>query len=216
MKKKLTCWAGVICWLLFLLLLISVSTHANWVPSLDQIGYQLTQPTTRVKTQIMIVLTHFGDPLIIQCLTVVIALGLWWKNHFNQSLWYVLMQFIGYALVILVKYNVLRPRPTHKLYPAAGYSFPSGHTFATVIFVFTLLALILPHCHHNGTKFIWELLGTIWIITIMVTRVYLRAHYTSDVIGGLLLASGWWLLMSTFRHQLSQWLIKPITKIHKY
>ncbi|WP_302151216.1 phosphatase PAP2 family protein [Limosilactobacillus vaginalis] len=48
----------------------------------------------------------------------------------------------------------------------------------------------------------------------MVTRVYLRDHFTSDVIGGFLLASGWWLITNTFRHRLSQWLIKPITKIH--
>lgn len=213
MKKKSQLATGIICWLLFGILLINVSHNSPWITRLDQLGYQLTQPTFSLKTQVMIILTHFGDPIIIQALTILIALYLWWQSKFNLSLWYVLLQFVGYSLVILVKYNVLRIRPSNKLFPANGYSFPSGHTFATVIFVLTILSLILPYLHHQSWKIAWQVIGALWIIIIMITRVYLRDHFTSDVIGGLLLASGWWLITAAFRHQLSQWLIKPITKI---
>ena len=214
-NKTLTLISGIICWLLFGVFLIGVVHNMTWINQLDHFGYQLTQPTYHLKTHIMIILTHFGDPIIIQVLTVLLALYLWWQNRFNESLWYVLLQFVGYSLVVLVKYNVLRVRPSNKLFPANGYSFPSGHTFATVIFVFTLLAVILPSIHFQGAKIGLTLIAFLWIVVIMVTRVYLRDHFTSDVIGGFLLASGWWLITNAFRHRLSQWLIKPITKIHE-
>lgn len=214
-NKTLTLISGITCWLLFGVLLISVIHNAGWINQLDQLGYQLTQPTYQLKTQVMVILTHFGDPIIIQVLTIILALYLWWQNRFNESLWDVLLQFVGYSLVILVKYNVLRVRPSNKLFPANGYSFPSGHTFATVIFVFTLLSIILPRLRSQRGKIMLVVLAFFWIIVIMVTRVYLRDHFTSDVIGGFLLACGWWLITSAFRHQLSQWLIKPITRIRK-
>ncbi|WP_314737975.1 phosphatase PAP2 family protein [Limosilactobacillus urinaemulieris] len=212
MKKK-TFIGGICCWLLFGIFLIGVIHNAHWISQVDRFGYQLTQPTSHVKTQIMIALTYLGDPIIIQVLTIFLALYLWWQDKFNESLWYVLLQFIGYSLVILIKYNVLRIRPSDKLFPANGYSFPSGHTFATAIFVFTLLAVVLPYFHLQGARIGLTLISFLWIIIIMVTRVYLRDHFTSDVIGDFLLASGWWLITKTFRHQLSQWLIKPITRI---
>ncbi|MCI1974536.1 MAG: phosphatase PAP2 family protein [Limosilactobacillus sp.] len=213
MKKKLTLTIGVICWLLFVILLTGVVHHSMWINQIDQFGFQLLHPTFPNETQAMIVLTHLGDPIILQTATIILALYLWWQNRLNESLWYVFLQFIGYSLVILIKYNVLRIRPSNKLFPANGYSFPSGHTFATTIFVFTVLSLLLPYLHHQSGKVIFRIFGALWIVIIMATRVYLHDHFTSDVIGGLLLACGWWLIMNSFRHQLSQWLIKPITKI---
>lgn len=212
MKKKPALIIGICCWLIFAVFAIAVGQNATWIHVLDQWGYQLTQPTSAGKTTIMIVLTHCGDPIIIQSLTIIIALILWWQEKINQSLWYVCLQFVGYALVILVKYNVLRPRPTNKLFPANGYSFPSGHTFSTTIFTLTILAIILPLLKTSSSKVILRIIGGIWILTIMVTRVYLRDHFTGDVIAGFFLASGWWLLMNAERHHLASWLIRPITK----
>lgn len=212
MKKKNALILGISCWIIFALLLIAVKCKMNWVQSFDHYGYNLVQPTSPFKANIMIALTHCGDPIVLQCITILIALILWWHGRVNESLWYVFLQFIGYSVVILVKYNVLRQRPTDKLFPAHGYSFPSGHTFATTVFVLTLLALIIPHIKKSTNRYLLRLIGVIWIVIIMVTRIYLRAHFASDVIGGLLLASGWWLIMNAERHQLSQWLINPLLK----
>lgn len=213
MKKKALV-SGITCWLLFGIFTVSVNQDLGWIDQLDRFGYQLTQPTYHLKTQIMIILTHFGDPIIIQLLTILLALYLWWQDRHSESLWDILLQFVGYSLVILVKYSILRPRPSNKLFPASGYSFPSGHTFATVIFVLTLITVVLPYLHSSWLKLLIGLLAAFWIITIMVTRVYLRDHYTSDVIGGFLLAAGWWLITRACRQPLLQWLIKPITKIN--
>ncbi|MCH5378418.1 phosphatase PAP2 family protein [Limosilactobacillus reuteri] len=124
-----------------------------------------------------------------------------------------MLQFIGYCLVILIKYSVTRFRPSFRLINVSGYSFPSGHTFSTVIFTFTILALLLPYCKVKWQKVFLEIIGALWIIIIMYSRVYLHAHFTSDVIGAFLLASGWWLLANSQRTVFFHWLQKPINKV---
>lgn len=197
-----------LCCLLFLLMMFSVSYHANWVTILDKIGYSLTQPTTSFKTQLMIFLTHFGDPAILQLFSIVFALFLWGKHKYRMSLWFIFAQFIGYGLILLIKYSVMRPRPTEKLFPTSGYSFPSGHTFATAILLLCLCTILIPHLKSTTSKFLFITFCALWILIIMYTRVYLRDHYTSDVIAGLLLALVWWLLVSRYRGKISHHLLR--------
>ena len=64
MKKKNALILGISCWIIFALLLIAVKCKMNWVQSFDHYGYNLVQPTSPVKTTIMIALTHCGDPIV--------------------------------------------------------------------------------------------------------------------------------------------------------
>lgn len=210
MRKRITLVGGLLCWLLFVIILLGVVIHATWISEWDHYGYQLLQPTTSFKTHLMVIITRMGDPMIIQPLTLILCLFLWLRQKIGMALWCFGLQFIGYALVIITKYSILRTRPTEKLLPANGYSFPSGHTFATTIFVFTLLMLIKPRLSANWQRALLTILGFCWILVIMISRVYLRNHFTSDVWAGLLLASGWWLFNQAGRQAFINWLIiKP-------
>lgn len=154
-----------------------------------------------------------GDPVTVGIITIGLMLLLWRRGRATDSVWYGMLQFIGYCLVILIKYSVTRFRPSFRLINVSGYSFPSGHTFSTVIFTFTILALLLPYCKVKWQKVFLEIIGALWIIIIMYSRVYLHAHFTSDVIGAFLLASGWWLLANSQRTVFFHWLQKPVNKV---
>lgn len=197
MKKYSKVMAGIGCWLIFAVFLGGVQTNADWIQQLDQWGYQLLQPTTTARTQFFAAITWLGDPRLLLPLSLVICILLCWRHQLSSGIKFAGLQFVGYALVIAVKYSIQRARPNHKLIPANGFSFPSGHTFATTVFVLAVVALLWPRLSRHWQQVIALVVAGCWIILVMASRVYLRNHFTSDVLAGLCLASGWWLLATT-------------------
>lgn len=77
------------------------------------------------------------------------------------------------VLVEILKNFIQLPRPKLR----SSYGFPSGHTSAAFSLAATLTVIFPP-------------LGPLWFLLAVLTgisRLYLRAHYTYDVIGGMLL-----------------------------
>lgn len=210
MQRRYRILSGLACWLLVAIIASGVIVNAHWIKILDQIGYQLVQPTTSLKTTIFTEITFWGDPVTMMIVTVGLMLFLWKKHHPTASVWYGMLQFIGYCIVLLIKYGIMRIRPVHRLINVSGYSFPSGHTFSTTIFTLTVVAILLPHLKRHWQKIGLVIIAILWILMIMVTRVYLRAHFSSDVLAGLFLAVGWWLLANSYRLTFFHWLWKPI------
>ena len=211
MKKSRWIDFGVVCGLFFLAFMFAVLRHDSQIKTMDQAGFALTMPITAMKTRIMLFITALGSPQFLGPVTLVMMLILWWKKQLGSSMWYGAMQFVGYLLVIFFKTSVMRPRPAHRLEKISGYSFPSGHTFATVIFVLTILALLWPHLKSNWSRLLGGMLGAGWILLIMYSRVYLHVHYASDVWAGLLLALCWWLVANSQKERFMNW----ITEIQK-
>jgi len=81
----------------------------------------------------------------------------------------------------LIKLIIRRPRPAARgeavKVKAYGYSFPSSHTVAA--FMVMSWVLLVPEIRW------WSLLFIAWPIFVGWSRVWLRAHDTVDVLGGL-------------------------------
>src|SRR6185312_5538146 len=99
-----------------------------------------------------------------------------------------------------------RPDQVQALLPASGYSFPSGHTFASLAF-YGLLGLMLVLSVGSGLKR-WALTVGIAGISGLVgfSRVYVGAHWPTDVLGSWLLGAAWLSLLSMFimHHRLAK------------
>jgi undecaprenyl-diphosphatase len=96
---------------------------------------------------------------------------------------------VAFCLAILLKTLLRRGRPDNLKIQTLGiksYSFPSGHAFGTVIFYGLLAILAIKFVAWPLNLIISLLIGSI-IVLVGVSRVYLRAHYPSDVVGGWLL-----------------------------
>jgi undecaprenyl-diphosphatase len=82
-----------------------------------------------------------------------------------------------------------RARPDVALYEAAGAAYPSGHAAQAVAWVACAVVLVRGG-HRLATRFAAVTAAVALALAIAVTRVYLRVHYLSDVIGGLALGTG--------------------------
>jgi undecaprenyl-diphosphatase len=77
-----------------------------------------------------------------------------------------------------------RPRPANPHVSSTGLSFPSGHSAYAVALV--ACAIVLARGGHRlATRFALVGIAMALAVAIAASRVYLRAHYLSDVIGGL-------------------------------
>lgn len=116
-----------------------------------------------------------------------------------------LAQFGGAGLLLGFKMLFQRARPTQPLLPEHGFSFPSGHVFMTVIAVLIIWRWSDCYVKDAEQKLTIRLLGIIWIGLVAASRVYLRAHYPSDILGSLLLAGFWW---PTGQFLINKWALK--------
>ena len=91
---------------------------------------------------------------------------------------------------IILKDQIARPRPFEVLDTVrqwwqfigapgeSGFSFPSGHVTAAAAGAASL-------CLTRGKR--WLIPGVVWVLLMMCSRVYLMAHYPSDVLFALFL-----------------------------
>jgi membrane protein DedA with SNARE-associated domain/membrane-associated phospholipid phosphatase len=98
-----------------------------------------------------------------------------------------------YAAVHLGKAAYDRPRPSGGLVASDGSSFPSGHALYAVTLVACATVLVRGGCGWAG-RIAAVTVALIVVVVVAATRVYLRAHYLTDVLGGVALGVAVWSL----------------------
>lgn len=178
---------------LFLILLILVKTNSTIVTSFDKFVQNLLLPITNpTNTRIVEKITYLGGPRIAAILSIIVSLYMFIRHNFKAGIWSASTLVIGNLINILAKNLIQRPRPSDKLVAIGGYSFPSGHTFGTALFIFFVVFLIVPQIKDITLRRILTFLGFLWILIIALTRVYLHVHYPTDTIASVLLVLFLW------------------------
>ena len=89
----------------------------------------------------------------------------------------------------VLKHLFRRPRPpvVERLIKESGFSYPSGHSMMALCLYGTLIYIIYKEIKNKKLKVILITLLSIFILLIGLSRIYVRVHYPSDVLGGFTL-----------------------------
>jgi membrane-associated phospholipid phosphatase len=111
-----------------------------------------------------------------------------WRRERASALVLVTGLLLTWAGVHVTKTAVDRPRPSRPLIEVEDPSYPSGHAAYAVTWVAVAVALsrALPNV---ASRFAFVVVAIVIAAAVGLSRVYLRAHYISDVVGGWSMAS---------------------------
>ena len=134
-------------------------------------------------------ITFFGSTTFIVILCLFFLL-IYWK----QKKGFVISACLIGSTIInnVIKLIVRRERPLDlMLVEESTYSFPSGHTMASVSMYGLLIYLVWKSGFSRKIKIILTVLLSVLILAIALSRIYLGAHFASDIIGAILMSSIW-------------------------
>jgi undecaprenyl-diphosphatase len=140
---------------------------------------------------LMTFVSTFGKLIPAAILVVFSALIFYFYRYYLQAL-FTLLTPIAAGINSIIKLIVNRPRPDESLVAVFDRqfdpSFPSGHVvFYVVFFGFMIIALRNADRIPKIIRYSKMIFAGLLIITIPFARVYLGAHWASDVLGGFLL-----------------------------
>ena len=193
MKNKQTFLTkGSFALLLFVILGYVVKFHPNYLKGFDwpiqtilrgDLPDSLTFFFSNVTSLINI-------PVIITWVVVLVGLFLY-KKWWSEAILLAGNLALTGILVALLKNVYQRPRPTiQHLVEEGGFSFPSGHALASTLVVGALVIIVSQRVKKRHLRHLLQVLLMVFILTIMISRVYLGVHYPTDVLGSFLLGLG--------------------------
>jgi undecaprenyl-diphosphatase len=131
----------------------------------------------------------------------VIAFGyLFWKKHMHDA-WRLLIAVIGGLLINQgLKLVFHRPRPDlwdQAGVQFAGFSFPSGHSTLSLCLFGMFIWLGWEYMRKQGARVAWAVLMVLIIAMVGLSRIYLGAHYLTDVLAGYISGTFWLVALLT-------------------
>ncbi len=153
---------------------------------------------TSTRTDIAQFLTLLGETVTVIVLGLLIAFGVWWWQRSLRPALFVVITSAGVsAMYVLAAVIVSRPRPPVKILDPGlvpDHSFPSGHVAAATGLYGLMVVLVWTYA--RAARW-WVLPLLVLPLLVGVARLYEGAHFLSDALTSLLLASAWLAVTTT-------------------
>lgn len=156
-----------------------------------QISRGLQSIQSPVFSLLMNLVSKLGDDFHLTFIIVSVTSSLFYLGYPKESFRAILSAASAVLVGTLAKAIVNRPRPDGTLVRIQGQfpdmSFPSLHVLIFTVFFGYLFYLSLTLIKIDWLKALLASITGFLILTIGLSRIYLGAHWASDVIGGYLL-----------------------------
>ncbi len=179
---------GILCFLLFLVLFINVIYHTK-LTALNSPVFHLLQSIRHHDLNIFfIMITLLGSKSVILIGAFLVAIGAAVKRQRVISIHIVLLILCVAASVLFFKHVYFSARPIGFVYQIKSSSFPSGHTTCAVA-IYGFLGYLCTR--YFAAKFRWipGVITAVLILLVALSRLYLGAHWLTDIFGAMLLGS---------------------------
>lgn len=158
-------------------------------------------------TDVATVVTDLGSTPVTLAVALVAGGVLAWRRRWSELAVLVAALAIVHALVPALKEGLDRPRPDGGLTDTAGDAYPSGHASYSVLYTWLVLTIALRVRRGPTYSSALVAVGVALTVAIGLSRIYLNAHYFSDVAGGWALGASAFagcaavaLVVAHFRH----------------
>jgi undecaprenyl-diphosphatase len=170
-----------------------ISNHEPLTVADAQLSTWLHSHTLPLLTSVMFVVTYLGSSVIVSCVAVVFGLYLIWRRRLYWLAAFVSSVYGGMLLNKILKYEFQRPRPhfDDPLLSLTSYSFPSGHTMTATVLYGVLAAYFFTTTQDWRRRVFIVLVASFLILLVGFSRIYLGAHYLSDVLGAMAEGLAW-------------------------
>jgi undecaprenyl-diphosphatase len=162
---------------------------AEWV-------HERTTPGMLAVMQLITDLASLAWVAGVASLTVLV---LWWKRYWYRLLAFMLVVPGGMVLASLLKIAFHRSRPSFEdsILIFQSYSFPSGHTMAATLLygMFAVFGVIAFDSWRWRVRIVIS--SCVMVLLVGFSRMYLGAHYLSDVLGATTAGLAWLALCVT-------------------
>lgn len=191
----IACAVAIIVFLLLLLLVTLVPVVSHW----DALASGWLQHfRTSALDHFMLISTLLADgfvvaPIAVSLLAFLLAKRRWWLAFHMLSVF-----LTAIWAVSIIKSVVARTRPEALAGSLDNFSFPSGHATSAAVIMGVIAVLLAYRRKAFARNTIYLTTGLI-AVTISFSRVYLLAHWPSDVLAGLALGFA---LVTAFAWQL--------------
>lgn len=202
--------------LAFYLWLLSGAAILSWIARRTQlfpgdvtITHQLQKYHKPWVSRFMVGVSEIGFPKLSVPITVGIA-GIFWALRFRLEALFILLTTSSNILNWLVKRLIKRPRPTTERVNVVRVinepSFPSGHVMHYTNFYGLLIYLLTTNWRSGWFRDILITVCSMLIAFIGPSRIYLGAHWPSDVMAGYLYGGLWFGGLMTLYLRVKAWI----------
>ncbi len=147
--------------------------------------------------QVMLFITYLGQWPVMLWATASLGIFLVLLKKWRHLTIFLTSVLSGELFVWVLKHIVAKPRPSiaNALVYQSDFSFPSGHTFLAFSFYGLVIYFLSRRATRPLYKFLVLALGLVLVIAISFSRIYLGAHWPSDVLETFIFGAVWLALM---------------------
>ncbi|QSE90222.1 phosphatase PAP2 family protein [Rhodococcus pseudokoreensis] len=153
---------------------------------------------------VVTVITHSGGTVAAWIVSTVLTVVLLLQDRRREAVLVAGAMLSGLAVMTALKNLFERQRPPlpDRLVEISSFSFPSGHAMMTAILASVVVAVVLRIVLVRHVRSTLVFLLVLYPLAVGLSRVYLGAHWMTDVLAGWAFGALWaafWILLTRTR-----------------